>query len=167
MLIFSIAYCLASAATFAILFWLGTGFPFFPRDVYRSNTENCDFWLGKGHYYILFFVEGRKDLAVNRGDVGSIQIFPDGKKENIVLSPSNFFFDEAPGEYGIRGHSVGQFDIHWKKELNIKTNFRAYGYDGLLIRTGFGQMIKAIVIFEAFVISCSLFFTCLWLKRKG
>jgi hypothetical protein len=167
---FGIAFCFISMITFAALVCLWPGFPFFPKIVYQTKAENADLRLGEGNYYILFFVEGLRNLSVMRGDVGSIQVFsvlPDGKREIMPLSPSNFFFDEAPDEYGIRGHSVGKFTIHGEQELDIRTNLRAYGYDGLIIRTGFRPMIVSMVSFEACVFVCSLLLTRAWVKRKN
>ncbi len=167
LLLWAVAFCVTSALVFTALYFIVPGFPFFPRTVYRTTNENSTTRLEAGGYYLLFFIQGQKELSVSRGDVGSVAVMlvkADGTKDSVSLMPANFFFDDAPNANGTRGHAVDYFQLSTPHEIEISSSFKSYGYDGLLIRTGFRKTIVTMLIYEVFVLFLSVALTVAALK---
>jgi len=167
LLLWAVAFCVTSALVFTALYFVVPGFPFFPRTVYRTTSENSTTRLEAGGYYLLFFVQGQKKLSVLRGDVGPVAVMlvkADGTKGPVSLKPANFFFDDAPNANGTRGHAVDYFQLSTPHEIEISSTFKSYGYKGLLIRTGFRKMIVTMLIYEVFVLFLSVALTLAALK---
>jgi len=168
MAVFGLYYCLISLPTFPLLFFFWPGFPFFPTKVFKTKSEDRGtVRLEKGHYQILYFIEGERKLPVQRGDVGRVEIavvVPGGDPKPVLVNSSNYYFDEAPDRVGIRGHAVGNFTIPIAEEIAVAGNFKKYGYDGLIIETGFMQMVIAIAVYEAAVALLSTALTMLAFK---
>jgi hypothetical protein len=143
-------------------------FPFYPKEVYRTNTEISSTSLKQGEYTVLYFIEGKQNLSVSRGDVGRIDLFvvsPNGSQELLNTISENYYFDDAPDNYGIRGHAVCSFYIPTEQKIEIKSHFDKFGYSGLIIRTGLKLMIVIFILYEVFVLTLSLVLT--WFIAKS
>ena len=110
LLLWAIIFSITSIVVFVGVLFALPGFPFFPRTIFHSTSQDTMTRVGKGSYYIMFYVEGEKRLSVRRGNVGHVTITIrnlDGTKKSIPVSSADFYFDDAPNRVGIRGHAVG------------------------------------------------------------
>jgi hypothetical protein len=138
--------------------------------VYQTRSEVSTLRLKAGGYYVLFFIQSREKLPISRGYVGPIYVMTiqaDGTKTSLYLSPSSYYFDDAPNRNGIRGHSVGHFSLSIPRVVEIRSNFKEYGYDGMLIRTGFRNLIVSMITFEVFTLGLSSILTVAIFRRKA
>jgi hypothetical protein len=166
--LFCIIFCITSVIIFPTLMLIVPGFPFFPKEVYRTNAEISSTSLKRGEYTVLYFIEGKQNLSVSRGDVGQIDLFevsPNGSQEPLNAISENYYFDDAPDNYGIRGHAVCSFYIPTDQKIEIKSHFGQFGYSGFIIRTGLKLMIVSFMLYEGFVLTLSLVLT--WFIAKS
>jgi hypothetical protein len=73
---------------------------------------------------------------------------------------------EAPDEYGIKGHAVCSFNVPTDQIIEVKSHFAQFGYNGLIIRTGFKPMAISITLYEVSVLGLSTVLTWFVLKLK-
>lgn len=166
-----VTHWIASFVLFLVLYLVVPGFPFFPKTVFRTSDQESTARLGPGSYYLLFYVEGDQKLAVDRAEVSGVEINalrPDGTVQPVPLASSNFYFDDVPDGVGVRGHSIASFVLAHAEELKITGRFKRYGYDGLLIRTGFRKLIVSVLGFQLIALFLSTFMVkSYWKRRNG
>lgn len=153
-----ICYLIISSIGFAAAIIVIPGFPFFPSDVYSSTNEVGTVRLNKGAYTILYYIKGQQSLSVSRGDIGSIDIFNmtvSGTNNLIPSTPQNYYFDNAPNRFGIRGHAICSFYIPTGETITVHTHFRDFDYQGFIIRTSLNKFFAAIILFEVTVLVVS------------
>jgi hypothetical protein len=159
-ILFIVVYGVVSFATFMVLFFIAPGFPYFPSDVYSTTEERVETELKKGDYVISYYVKGKQGFDALIKDVGmpEIDVLTSHGEAPVKLIPSHYYFDEAPGDYGIRGLTVCRFEIPTDQRVAIKSNFKKYDYDGLIVKTRITKLIVSFSLFElfAFTLSCML-----------
>lgn len=157
-LLFIVIYGVFAFMSFVVLFFAVPGFPFFPSDVYSTTEERVEIELKKGDYVLCYYIKGTQGLDTLNKDVGTAEIDVMSDRGEVVpvkLVPSHYFFDEAPGDYGIRGLAAFCFEIPANHRVAIASNYKKYGYDGLLIKTRITKLAISFALFEFFALTLS------------
>jgi hypothetical protein len=145
-IVFLISYCLISILSLAAFFLLVPGFPFFPKVVFETRSEQATFSLPPGTFHILYFVEARKKLPISHGDIGIINLRRSDDSPSVPVTPLNYYFDSTGRA---RGHAVAKFSIGKSTALKMSTEFQRHGYAGAQIRTAIGTFLSWMLAWEA------------------